>query len=191
MAQQIEDGTGTGNRAKVENNRLHTEALTLGNFESAVLNGNAYNVNTELLSITTDTEHAILYLKNNEDNDIVIESWFIGTDVGTNGANLGIIKAYFEPTGGTIISGGTTTTCVNRKGGDSKTAQVDCLKGGQGFTATGVGTPVLYQTQPATSRVFGNIKLALESGKSIVITYDPNGAETINIYAGFQFYVTK
>jgi hypothetical protein len=191
MAQQIEDGTGTGNRAKVEENRLYTNALTLGNFENAVLTGNAYNVNTELLTITSDTEHALLYLKNNEDHDIVIESWFIGTDAGTNGANLGIMRAYFDPTGGTIISGGTTTTPVNRKGGDSKSAEVDALVGGQGFTATGVGTAVLYQTQTVSSRVFGNVKLALEPGKSIVITYDPNGAQTIGIYTGFQFYVTK
>lgn len=188
---QLEDGTGTGNRAKIQDNRVYVNALTLGNFENAVLNGNAYNVNTELLTITSNTEHALLYIKNNENTDIVLESWFIGTDLGTNGVNLGIVRAYFEPTGGTIISGGSSVDVINRKGGDSKLAKVTALSGGQGFTATGVGSPVLYQTQSVSSRVFGNIKLSLEAGKSIVITYVPNGAETIGIYAGFQFYVNK
>jgi hypothetical protein len=190
MGQEIEDGTGTGDRAKVKDSRLYTNSLTLGNFENAVVEGNAYNVNTELLSITTDVEHSLLYLKNNSSNDIVLESWFIGTDIGSNGSTYGLLRAYFDPTGGTIISGGTEIIPVNRKGGDSKLALVDCLKGGEGFTATGTGTAVLYQTQSVGSRVFGNIKLSLEPGKSIVVTYEPNGAEPISIYAGFQFYVT-
>lgn len=191
MGKEIEDGTGTGDRARVKDSRLYTNALTLGNFENSVLEGNAYNINTEFLSITTDAEHALLYLKNDENTDIVIESWFIATDIGSNGSSYGTVKAYFDPVGGTIVSGGTPINTVNRKGGDSKLAKVTSLKGGEGFTFTGTTDAVLYQTQSAGSRAFGNIKLALEPGKSIVICYKPNGAEPISIYSGFQFYVTK
>jgi hypothetical protein len=191
MGIEIEDGTGSGDRARINNNRLYTNALTLGNFENAVLTGDAYNINTEFLSITTDAEHALLYLKNDGNTDIVIESWFIATDIGSNGSSYGLAKAYFDPTGGTIISGGTVVNSVNRKGGDSKLPTVTALKGGEGFTFTGTTDPVLYQTQSAGSRAFGNIKLALEPGKSIVICYKPNGAEPIDIYSGFQFYVTN
>jgi hypothetical protein len=191
MAQQIEDGTGSGNRVKVKENRLYTTGLTLGFFENAVVTGDAYNVNTEFKSITTDSEHALLYLKNNETTDMVIESWFIATDIGTNGSNFGLARAYFNPTGGTIISGGTTIEAINRRGGDSKLPKATMLCGGEGFTATGLPNAVLYQTQGASSRAFGNVKLALNPGKSIVITYKPNGAEPIDIYTGFQFYVTN
>ena len=79
---------------------------------------------------------------------------------------------------------------MNRNGGNSRTLDADIKVGGQGFTFTGQDTPaVLYQTQTVSSRVFGNVFLVLPKGSSLVATYDPNGAETINIYTGFQVYV--
>jgi hypothetical protein len=191
MGFEIKDGTGTGNVARVDNeNKLAVRAVQETEFEKAVLGGRAFNINTEFLSITTDTEHALLYLKNNEDRPLIVSAWFIGTDAGTNGANLGLVRTYYNPTGGTIISGGTDLTPVNRNAGNSRTLVADVKAGGQGFTFTGQDTPaVLYQTQTVSSRVFGNVFLVLPKGSSLVATYDPNGAETINIYTGFQVYV--
>ena len=191
MGFEIKDGTGTGNVARVDNeNKLAVRAVQETEFEKAVLGGRAFNINTEFLSITTDTEHALLYLKNNEDRPLIVAAWFIGTDAGTNGANLGLVRTYYNPTGGTIISGGTDLTPVNRNAGNSRTLVADVKAGGQGFTFTGQDTPaVLYQTQTVSSRVFGNVFLVLPKGSSLVATYDPNGAETINIYTGFQVYV--
>ena len=191
MGFEIKDGTGTGNVARVDNeNKLAVRAVQETEFEKAVLGGRAFNINTEFLTITTDTEHALLYLKNNEDRPLIVAAWFIGTDAGTNGANLGLVRTYYNPTGGTIISGGTNLTPVNRNAGNSRTLVADIKAGGQGFTFTGQDTPaVLYQTQTVSSRVFGNVFLVLPKGSSLVATYDPNGAETINIYTGFQVYV--
>jgi hypothetical protein len=191
MGFEIKDGTGTGNVARVDSeNKLAVRAVQETEFEKAVLSGRAFNINTEFLTITTDTEHALLYLKNNEDRPLIVAAWFIGTDAGTNGANLGLVRTYYNPTGGTIISGGTDLTPVNRNAGNSRTLVADVKAGGQGFTFTGQDTPaVLYQTQTVSSRVFGNVFLVLPKGSSLVATYDPNGAETINIYTGFQVYV--
>jgi hypothetical protein len=191
MGFEIKDGTGTGNVARVDSeNKLAVRAVQETEFEKAVLGGRAFNINTEFLTITTDTEHALLYLKNNEDRPLIVAAWFIGTDAGTNGANLGLVRTYYNPTGGTIISGGTDLTPVNRNAGNSRTLVADVKAGGQGFTFTGQDTPaVLYQTQTVSSRVFGNVFLILPKGSSLVATYDPNGAETINIYTGFQVYV--
>ena len=191
MGFEIKDGTGTGNVARVDSeNKLAVRAVQETEFEKAVLGGRAFNINTEFLTITTDTEHALLYLKNNEDRPLIVAAWFIGTDAGTNGANLGLVRTYYNPTGGTIISGGTNLTPVNRNAGNSRTLVADIKAGGQGFTFTGQDTPaVLYQTQTVSSRVFGNVFLVLPKGSSLVATYDPNGAETINIYTGFQVYV--
>jgi hypothetical protein len=191
MGFEIKDGTGTGNVARVDSeNKLAVRAVQETEFEKAVLGGRAFNINTEFLTITTDTEHALLYLKNNEDRPLIVAAWFIGTDAGTNGANLGLVRTYYNPTGGTIISGGTDLTPVNRNAGNSRTLVADVKAGGQGFTFTGQDTPaVLYQTQTVSSRVFGNVFLVLPKGSSLVATYDPNGAETINIYTGFQVYV--
>ena len=172
MGFEIKDGTGTGNLAKVDgDNRLEVRSITETETEKAVLDGRAFNINTEFLSITTDVEHALLYIKNNEDEDLIIAAWFNGTDLGTNGANAGLVRVYYNPTGGTIISDATV---------------------GNAKTFTGQDTPaVLYQTQTVGSRAFGNVYLTLPKGSSLVSTYDPNGAETINIYAGFQVYVAS
>ena len=191
MGFEIKDGTGTGNLARVDKeNKLAVRAVQETEFEKAVLGGRAFNINTEFLTITSDTEHALLYLQNNEDLPLIVSAWFIGTDAGTNGANLGLVRTYYNPTGGTIISGGTDVTAVNRNAGNSRALNADIKSGGQGFTFTGQDTPaVLYQTQTVSSRVFGNVFLVLPKGSSLVATYDPNGAETINIYTGFQVYI--
>ena len=191
MGFEIKDGTGTGNLARVDKeNKLAVRAVQETEFEKAVLGGRAFNVNTELLTITSDTEHALLYLQNNEDLPLIVSAWFIGTDAGTNGANLGLVRTYYNPTGGTIISGGTDVTAINRNAGNSRALNADIKSGGQGFTFTGQDTPaVLYQTQTVSSRVFGNVFLVLPKGSSLVATYDPNGAETIGIYTGFQVYI--
>jgi hypothetical protein len=156
MGFEIKDGTGTGNVARVDSeNKLAVRAVQETEFEKAVLGGRAFNINTEFLTITSDTEHALLYIKNNEDRPLIVAAWFIGTDAGTNGANLGLVRTYFNPTGGTIISGGTDGTAVNRNGGNSRTLDADIKVGGQGFTFTGQDTPaVLYQTQTVSSRVY-------------------------------------
>ncbi len=66
MGFEIKDGTGTGNLARVDSeNKLAVRAVQETEFEKAVLGGRAFNINTEFLTITSDTEHALLYLKNN------------------------------------------------------------------------------------------------------------------------------
>ena len=193
MGFEIKDGTGTGNLVQVDgDNRLKVRSITETETEKAVLDGRAFNINTEFLSITTDVEHALLYIKNNENEDLIIAAWFNGTDLGTNGANAGLVRVYYNLTGGTIISDATVVTPVNRNAGSSRTLSADVYSGGNAKTFTGQDTPaVLYQTQTVGSRAFGNVFLTLPKGSSLVSTYDPNGAETINIYAGFQVYVAS
>ena len=195
MATTIQDGTGKGFNAQIDStNRLLTRTIQRSEFDDAVANGNSFNVNTKFLTITTAGPadgHALLYIKNNEDQDLILAAWFIGTDLGTNGADLGLMQVFFNPTGGTIISGGTTVPAINRQGGSTETIDIDVLSGGDSITATGVGEPVLYQTQSVGSRAFGNVQLSLKKGASAVVTYIPNGAESagVDIYTGFQLYL--
>ena len=195
MATTIQDGTGKGFNAQTDStNRLLTRTIQRSEFDEAVANGNSFNVNTKFLTITTAGPadgHALLYIKNNEDQDLILAAWFIGTDLGTNGADLGLMQVFYNPTGGTIISGGTTVPAVNRQGGSTETIDIDVLSGGDSITATGVGEPVLYQTQSVGSRAFGNVQLSLKKGASAVVTYIPNGAEAagVDIYTGFQLYL--
>jgi len=194
MATTIEDGTGSGFSVKVDGeNRLFSRSITESEFDYAVRKGLSFNVNTEFLTITGSSETPIMYLKSNEDSDIILSAWFIGTDnaSGTPSRN-GLMRVYFNPTAGSIISSGTDVTPVNRQGGSSNTIDLDVKSGGDGFTATGFNpTSVLFQTQGSNARTFGNVQLALKKGSSVVVTYLPNGAQPVEIYTGFQLYISE
>ena len=195
MATTIEDGSGQGFGVKVDqDNRMFVRGVTESEFEHAVRNGRSFNVNTEFISITTGstTEHAILYLKNNEDTDIVLAAWFIGTAAasGTTFDVGPVLKVYYNPTGGSLISDASSVTPVNRQGGSSETFDITVYKAtGPEKTITGyITTPVLFQTQPKEGRAFGTVYLSLKKGASLGVVYIPNGAEPVQIYTGFQGY---
>ena len=191
MATTIEDGSGQGFSAKIDNqNRLYTRSITETEFDKATIQGDAFNINTEFLTITSGSEVPLLYFKNNEDQDLVIAAWFNGTDAaaGTS-TRLNLLRVYVNPTGGTIISGGSDVIPVNRAIGSSTKLDADIKSGGNGFTFTGFSSPpILYQTQPNSARVFGNVQLVVKKGGSLVVTFQQYGTTSIDIYTGFQVY---
>lgn len=189
----LEDGAGTGKRAKVDvNNRLFTNAITLTEYELGALEGRAFNANTEDIALTENIEHAVFYLKNNEDKPVSIQGFFIAISAVTGTTSgLPIVRAYFNPTGGTLVSDANAITPVNRDAGSAKTFDFDCYKGADGKTITGQdSTPILYQYQSGGGRSFGSVNLVIPKGSSIAITVNLNtvggGA---NIYTGFTGFV--
>lgn len=191
MATTIKDGTGQGFSLKVDSEgRLYNQGVSNTSIEYAVQDSRAFNVNTYFLPISSSGENALLYVKNNEDRDLIIGAWFIGTDnaAGTP-TRSGLAQVYFNPTGGTLIASASAVTPVNRKSGDKETLDALIYKGGDGFTITGQDpNPVLYQTQGASARAFGNVYLTLPKGSSLAVTYTPNGAQPLEVYTGFQVY---
>ena len=101
------------------------------------------------------------------------------------------MRVYPNITTGSIVSAGTDVTVVNREIGSAVTFDVDAKNGGDGFwmNPTGSNVPVLYQTQNAASRVFGNVYLVVPKGASLGVSYEPNGQQPINIYTGFQGFL--
>lgn len=191
MATVIEDGTGKGFAARIDaDNRVYTRTVEENEFEHAVRNGRAFNVNTEFLTITTAGDNALLYLKNNGDEDIILTGWFIGTgDPAGTATGVGpTVKVIYNPTGGTIISSASPVTLVNRQAGSSETFDITAYKASaSGETLTGgLAAPVLFQTQPSAGRVFGSVYLALKKGASLGVIFDLGGLTSAQIYTGFQ-----
>lgn len=186
----IQDGTGKGYLAQVSSaNRLLTETINETSFISRGRAGAGFNVNTEFVSITVGTETPLFYLKNNESSDVVLVAWFIGTGIaGGTPTEHGLVRVYTNPTG---VSGGLTVPVTNRRVGDGRTFSFDAKKQSAGtpLLATLPTTPVLYQTQTPQSRVFGEVYVTLPRAQSVVVTYQANGGQTINIYTGFSGYV--
>lgn len=193
MSTTIQDGTGTKLKVKVNSeNRLLSQTINESEFDHAVGKGEAYNINTEFLTITGSSEVPLLYIKSNEDRDLVLNAWFIGTDANSGTATrLSLLKIYKNPTSGTIISSGTDITPVNRNFGSNNSLECIAKKGGDGFTVSGYeSTPVLYQTQGTQQRNFGTVQLVLTKGSSAVVTYQHYGLTSNDIYTGFQVYLS-
>lgn len=190
----IQDGTGKGYLARVDDrNRLRTRAITESEFDLATQQGEAFNVNT-LLQTMGAGNSALFRLTNNESRPIVVVGWFIGTDGLTTTADNPLVAVYGGVTG---FSGAETAVpVVNRNIGSARNFNIDCFRPTT-YPQTLVGAaaaPVLYQTQGATARAFGNVFITVPAGASVGIELSTTGAGTISggkIYTGFTGYVVE
>lgn len=196
MANSIIDGTGGGYRGKVHsNNALKTSAITIAEFDLAAAQGEAFNLNTEDITVSATTgDQALLYVKNNEDRDLELVGWFIGIrDASRSGAtsDTNLFKLITNPTGGTIISDASAAVIVNRNLGSSRVFDLEAYKasaGGKTLTG-GNQTAVLYQYH-TSGRTFGTVSLVLPRGASLGITVNTYGA-SFAVYTGFTGYLRE
>ena len=78
---RLSDGSGDNYSAKVDKNkRLHTQAVTETESLHSAEIGTAYNISSGQINFTADG--TLIYLKNNEDRDIVVEAIALGNDGG-------------------------------------------------------------------------------------------------------------
>jgi hypothetical protein len=106
MGQQIEDGTGTGNRASVnENNKLNTFAISEPEIaEISERTGEAFIITSDFVALTTTGSFSgIVYIKNtNTSKQLFIDK----VRVCGTGSSMGSMQCVFykNPTTGTLIS---------------------------------------------------------------------------------------
>lgn len=184
MGFQIQDGTGSSKKVKVNsNNRIETESvITTSLSTTSKQDGNAYTVGTDGVlnfNFTSGVDNAILYCKNNEDVDLFVDVCVVSQDVA------GIYKYIKNPTTGTLIDSGTSTTPINFNFGSSNVADLDVIKlntSGQTFTD---GTVITYSRNPAGLQPLDFLgTVVVPKGSSFGITYDPvtSGAVTISTF---------
>jgi hypothetical protein len=168
---KIDDGTGSGQSARVDTNkRLHTQSITETESLQSAEDGDAYNISTGQISFTGDG--TLLYIKNNQDQDLVIEALAIGTDGGgTYTSSLRpFVTVVRNPTGGDLITDATNVPDnVNRNFGSSKTLTANTYKGKQAGTLTGGDSLGVFQTSQA-GRDYFTIHMVLPKGASIGIS---------------------
>jgi len=193
MAEQILDGTGTGKRAKVDqNSQIHTTAITQTETQDAVDKGDAYNINTGTIGLTSSTASGVLYFKNDEDASFVIDAIAVGiTNPGTQ-ARACIISLISNPTAGTLIAGASAVDMnQNRNFGSSKALKSTTLayKGAEGNTVTD-GDDIALFYQNVGTRGYYSIDFELPKGSSIALTIDTQTTSgTTNLYAAIIGHV--
>ena len=176
----VNDGTGTGNKAKVHSNRLFTSSVIQDISGFSAKAGDSYNINTGDITLTTATISAGLYLKNNEDRNLVIKTLIFLLGNSTGGTGDLVVSVLRNPTVGTIVSGASNVDILsNRNYGSSQILSVDAYKGAEGNTFTDGETSFL-------SRLAGDSRfylintgdLILVKGSSIGIQVTPQASNT-------------
>lgn len=183
----IEDGSGTGYSAKVnKNQRLYTNSVSIGETRQANKKGNAYNVNTGLITLTDAVDTPVMYMKNNEDQNIHITAIAVGFFPSTGGVSTETpyVTVIRNPTAGTIISNATDVDInSNRNYGSQNTLTVDAYKGATGNTMTDGEDHLLLQASEP-SRLFAAIDEVLEKGSTVGIKIKPQTSNTsMQVYA--------
>lgn len=181
MAEEIIDGTGSGKRAQVDkSNRLHVHSVGETIAENASQNGDSYNINTGLITMTDATDSSLLYFKNQGENDLQISAvgYLLGGSTGGSGNIFATIVK--NPTGGTIVSDAIDVAInQNKNAGSSNMLNVLAYKGGTGKTSTG-GQDFYYSLIPSAGRTYvvatGNI--VLPTGSSIAVKVQPQTGNT-------------
>ena len=183
MAESLIDGTGSGNSAKVDKNKsLHTYTVSQTETQQGTDKGNSWNISTG--NVTISGASGLLYLRNDEDVDFIIDSIAVGLGAGTVSdiPEITLIKGVST---GTLVSAADVAPIVqNRNFGSSKILKstTHVYKGVDGSTITN-GSDVALFYQGASSRLFASVDFDLTRGTSAAIKIDPKlSSGTIKCY---------
>jgi hypothetical protein len=180
---KIHDGKGKGNEAHVDgNNRLHVQATVETEAVHSAEIGDAYNINTGLISVTADA--TLLYFKNDSLQDFVVETIALGSSTGITHSASPYITVIRNVTAGDIISDATAVSMnQNRNFGSTKTLSSTVYKGKVGGTATGGSDVAILQVTPG-GRSFYALDFILPKGTSLTIALTANvSSGSANYYA--------
>jgi len=173
-------GGPANTKAKVNlSQRLATSATSRSAAKQAVLLSDSFNIISGSVSLTSAGESGILYLKNNENRDLIIE--FSTIDLGpSTGGNAGapLIKFIRNPTTGTLISNATAADIVsNQNFSSSRTLTADTFKGVEGATVTD-GTDHALRFTRSDREAELELDILLEKGDSVAVTVTPETNNT-------------
>lgn len=200
MAFKLEDGTGSGHKQKVtSNNRAQVEAIVEQQADHHAELGYKFNINTGDLTLTTACESALLYLKNNENDDIIISSFIynLGNAVGACCAAISnqdiLVDVYKNPTAGTVVSCAVAVQMnANMNFGSPITLCIDAYKGGEGKTLTD-GCIVVATRVPGYGRnVIDLGSVVIPKGKSVGVKLTPpTGNTSMTVQIALAIFLQK
>lgn len=176
----IEDGEGSSRKAFVDDRgRLLTDALTDEHSTKAVENGTAWNIHSGTITLTSGNESGLLYMKNTGSVTIIVNysAWLMGTSTGAAAGEYILCTVYRNPTTGTLISGGTAVTPVNKNFGAANIMKATVLKGVEGSTITD-GINALETLRSTVGTQVTGVVLSIPQGSSIALSITPFASNT-------------
>lgn len=190
MSEFIKDGTGTGNRLRVDvNNRAHALAVSVPYDSEAGIEQRLFNVNTGTISLTSDSASTVFYIKNTGTTPWVIPRVFFNLGNSTGGSGDVFIEIIKNPSAGTIVSAGTNFTPKNFDISSARILVGDFKKGAEGSTVTD-GESFAETISSSVGRVlipFAGIVIRQGSSIAARVT-PPPGNTSMNLNAGANLF---
>ena len=186
----IDDGEGKNGKAGVTADaRLKTSAVAFTLTEKNVVDGNAYNITTRKMSLTSDSESALLYVRNDEAKDLIIDSIFVAIKDYAGTVGQPELKILKNPKAGTVITDEIDAEITNRNYGITADLDGCFYKGGEGKTLSSTDNDfeVLLPSTAAVTFLSFDTLTVLPKGKSIGISYvPPTGMTSVTIVVGLN-----
>ena len=177
----IDDGTGDGFSAKVnENKKLYVFSTTQTEEKAVTRLGDSYTIASGTVTLTSASESGVLYIKNNESRNLHVRQVIASLGPSTSGSatDTSLIKMYRNPTTGTLISTATTgPIACNRNFGSSNSLTADMYVGAEAETITNGVVHSQVLMSPGTVRELA-VDETLPGGTTIAFSVEPNDSNT-------------
>jgi len=170
------------------NNRLKTSGVHDHTQDHAAEHGAKFNMNSGDLTLTSAVKTSVLYIKNNEDADLVLTSFIYNLGTSTNGSGDVLIDIIRNPSAGEIIDNANDAAIgggvmANYNFGSNITLSADIYKGASGEAAFTNGS-MFITTRSATNatRLYLAIgALVIPKGSTLGVNYTPPAGNTSQI----------
>ena len=180
MSTIIQDGAGTKRKLKITNaNRALVQSVVITEEDEAIIRGEGYQIVSGTQSFTGSTETGILYIKNNDDRDFVLDRavLLLGSAVGASSDADWTFTVLRNPTQGTTIDNASPAGVSNSNHGSANTPNVTSYKGPEGSTLTnGTGAP--QPIKQSIDRIILPLGRRLPKGTSIGFKITPPAGVT-------------
>tara|TARA_R110002074_G_scaffold144499_3_gene292215 strand:- start:15602 stop:16198 length:597 start_codon:yes stop_codon:yes gene_type:complete len=169
-----------------EDNRAHVNAVTQGQDEDGLHHGKAYTINTGSITLTDAVDTPVLYIKNNEVDDLIISVGSVGLSASTGGTGnqQPIVTVVRGPRGGTIVDNATAVDIkANRNFGSALTGDnIIAYKGVTGNTMLNGADMAIFWMDAGTV-LNANVNILIPPGSSIGVNLKASGSNTsMNAY---------
>ncbi len=182
MEVNIKDGAG-GNVASVDSDkRLHVNSVGRTQDEQAALLGEAYNLATGVVDLTTDSQSCVAYMSYNGVDPFVIKEILAIPSDSTGGTGSATVQIKRNPKNGTVITNAVDFSSIqNRDFSSAKSIDndADIFKGAEGDTLTdGDSFAITTRDNFDEPIIFDAANIILRKGNSIGVCITPPTSNT-------------
>ena len=180
MTTVIKSGS-SGNTADVDSfNRIQTFSVTESDKVFSSLSGETFFISSKNIELTSANMSFLVYIQNTDTTDWIVTDLNQSYSLSTGGPG-GFVQNQFhlDPTGGTLLSGGTPSGALNMNTGSSKTLTANIITGSEGATATGgVEVPKGMIHRDQSRILFAGGPIVIARGTSMAFGVQPPAGNT-------------